>query len=89
MALLPGCFWKAAERESNLAYKKTKKKSLQHYIDCNKNNSNYYKRSHALTVLGAISVRLLDVYKQGRENIHVLETQNPLKNVLTSLHIPG
>lgn len=39
MALLPGCFRKAAEIESNLAYKKIKKKSSQHYIDCNKNNS--------------------------------------------------
>ena len=44
-------------------------------------------RSHAPTVRGVISVRLVDVYKQGRKNI--LETQKPLKKVLTSPHMPG
>ena len=32
-------------------------------------------------------MRLVDVYKQGRKNI--LETQKPLKKVLTSPHTPG
>ena len=41
-------------------------------------------RSHAPTVGGVISPRLVDVYKQGRNSI--LETQKPLKKLLTSLH---
>ena len=41
-------------------------------------------RSHSPTVRGVTSVRLVDVYKQGRKNI--LETQKPLKKVLTSPH---
>ena len=44
-------------------------------------------RSHAPTVRGVISVRLVDVYKQGRKNI--LETQKPLKKVLTLPRMPG
>jgi len=36
-----------------------------------------FTRSHAPIVCGAISARLVDVYKQGRKNI--LETQKPLK----------
>jgi len=36
---------------------------------------------------GVISARLVDVYKQGRNNI--LETQKPSKKVPTLLHMPG
>ena len=46
-----------------------------------------FTRSHAPIVRGVISVRLLDVYKQGRKNI--LETQKPLKKVPTLLHMPS
>ena len=46
-----------------------------------------FTRSHAQTARGAISVRLVDIYKQGRKN--TLETQKPSKTVLTSLHIPA
>ena len=46
-----------------------------------------FTRSHAPIVRGVISVRLVDVYKQGRKNI--LETQKPFKKVPTLLHMPG
>ena len=46
-----------------------------------------FTRSHAPITRGVISVRLVDVYKQGRKNI--LETQKPSKKVLILLHMPG
>jgi len=70
--------------------------SLRHYNKSlylrNQDHPRNYKqmsftRSHAPIVRGAISARLVDVYKQGRKNI--LETQKPLKKVRTLLHMPG
>ena len=49
--------------------------------------TNVVYNSHAPIACGVMSVRLVDVYKQGRKNI--LETQKPSKKVPTLLHMPG